>query len=441
MGVDTEQRRGPDTGRVRRVVEVPASDALGVLEALQAALTGEGPVIRPVDDGPSGATGAGGAWGGDRPDVVTDDPADPAVAVITTSGSTGRPRGVLLCASAMLASASATHDRLGGPGRWLLALPLTHVAGLQVLVRGLVARTAPVALPPGPFTADAFADAAQRRLDAVRPGSASGSRVYTALVPTQLTRILAAGGRAVDLLARHDAVLLGGAAAPPELLRRAAEAGVRTVRTYGMTETCGGCVYDGRPLDGVRVEVEDPDPDGAGRLVLSGPVVARGYVAAPQRPVAPGAGAERDTGPDTGPDEPFGVDDRGRRRFRTNDLGRIDEGGTLHVLGRIDDVIVTGGLKVMPGPVERIVAGLPGVAEVVVVGVPDREWGARVVVALVPAPGGGGPPSLEELRSAVAGALGPAWAPRQRVVLDELPTRGPGKPDRARVAAIAAGAV
>ncbi len=174
-------------------------------------------------------------------------------------------------ASALLASASATHDRLGGPGRWLLALPAQHVAGVQVLVRSLVSRTEPGVLDlAGGFTPAGFAAAAS---------ALGGVRRYTALVPTQLVRLLDAAdqgdGDGVRELARFDAVLVGGAGTPPAVLERAAAAGVRVVTTYGASETSGGCVYDGVPLDGVRVRLGDgPDPS---RVLLGGPTLARGY--------------------------------------------------------------------------------------------------------------------------------------------------------------------
>jgi O-succinylbenzoic acid--CoA ligase len=289
----------------------------------------------------------------------------------------------------------------------LLALPAEHVAGLQVLLRSLVTGTGPVVVDlAGGFRPERFASAARR----LPPHG----RRYTALVPTQLRRLLDAGGTAVAALATFDSVLLGGSAAPGPLLDRAAVAGVRIVATYGMSETCGGCVYDGRPLDGVEVSL-----DADGRVRLGGPVVARGY-----------------RGGD--PTRAFTVDADGRRWFRTDDAGQLqgDPPPALTVLGRLDDLIVTGGLKVAPAAVEGALLSLPGIVETVVVGVPDPEWGQRVVAAVVPDPGAG-PPTLDDVRRAVGTRLGPAAAPRQLLVLDVLPLRGPGKPDRAQVKALA----
>ncbi len=364
--------------------------ALALLRALPAALNGQGPALLPHPAGTPAhpALGPGSALAAGE-----DEEQDPTAVVLATSGSTGAPKGALLPASALLASASATHDRLGGPGHWLLAMPAVHVAGVQVLVRSLVAGVDPVCLDlSAGFQEEAFGRAA---------GRLRGPRRYAALVPTQLVRLLETGGDALAALAGLDAVLIGGAATPPALRERAERAGVRLVTTYGMSETSGGCVYDGRPLDGVRVRLEQ------GRIVLGGSTVARGH-----------RGLGR-----------FPLDRDGTRWFATDDLGEWD-GEQLFVHGRADDVIVTGGLKVAPTVVEACLAELAGVGEVVVVGVPDEQWGARVVAAVVPAPQRPAP-TLADLREHVRARLGAEAAPRQLVLLDGLPLRGPGKPDRA----------
>jgi O-succinylbenzoic acid--CoA ligase len=396
--------------RLRAVPVEPGAAVLStLLPALRAALNGSGDPLLPhaADRPPPGDLGAGeplAPW--------EDDEHDPTVVVVTTSGSSGTPKGVLLAASALLASASATHDRLGGPGRWLLALPAQHVAGVQVLVRSLVSRTEPAVLDlGGGFTAEGFAAAAA----AMPPG-----RRYTALVPTQLVRLLDAadGGEDAGLreLARFDAVLVGGAGTPARVLERAADAGVRAVTTYGASETCGGCVYDGVPLDGVRVRLDDL-PEG-GRVLLGGPTLARGY-----------------RGGD--PDGAFVVDAEGDRWWRTADAGRLD-GSRLTVLGRLDEAVLTGGATVLPSAVEAALLSVPGIAQAAVTGVDDPEWGRRVVAAVVPAPGAPAP-TLDDVRALVAARLGPWAAPRQLLVLDAMPLIGVGKPDRAAVARLAAG--
>ena len=318
---------------------------------------------------------------------------------MATSGSTGRPRLVVLPPAALRASAAATAARLGGPGRWLLALPADHVAGVQVVVRALLAGAPPVVQDlRGGFRPDGFAAATAR----LGPG-----RRYTSLVPTQLLRLLDAGGAALDALLGYDAVLVGGAALDAGLRARAEAAGVRVVATYGMTETAGGCVYDGVPLDGVR------RPPGRRRAASSigGPTLAAGYLDDPVATAAAFVGSD------------------GGREFRTGDLGRWVD-GRLEVLGRVDDVIVTGGEKVAPAAVERVLAAQPGVRAACVVGLPDPEWGAVVAAALVVE----GAPALDDLRAAVRAALGRAAVPRVLQIVDALPLRGIGKPDRAAVA-------
>ena len=379
----------------RRLVSLPVPtgpQALDiVLPALAAALDGSGPALLPLPADPAEAARLVSAL---RPD----DPAAPlehdAALVVPTTGSTGEPKGALLPGAALTASAVATSARLGGPGRWLLALPLTHVAGLQVLTRSLLAGTVPAVLDlTAGFRPEEFAEATARLT--------AGARRYTSLVPTQLTRLLDAGGPAVVALCAYDAVLLGGAAPPPALLRRARSLGVRIVTTYGMSETCGGCVYDGRPLDGVRVEV---GPDG--RVRLSGTVLFTGYRLRPDLTAA--------------------ALDQGR--LVTSDLGRITADGRLEVLGRADDVVVSGGENVALPRVEAALLEHPLLREAAVIAVPDAEWGQRVVAVVVPH---AQPPSLAELRTWVGQRLGRAAAPIGVLVLDALPLAGPGKVDRA----------
>lgn len=411
------------SGRALRPVVVPCgTEVVDLLQDLRDALAGDGPALlpHPPDGVPAPGLGPGLPLGPGE-----DDDADPTVAVLSTSGSTGPPRGALLPASALLAAASACHDRLSGPGRWLLALPAHHVAGFQVLVRSLVSGTVPVVQDlSGGFAPEGFVEAA---------GRLRGPRRYTALVPAQLVRLLDAGPAAVEALAGLDAVLLGGAAAPPVLLRDACEHGVRVVTTYGMSETCGGCVYDGVPLDGVRIALGSPRdaPTGAGtadgeRVWIGGPVVARGYRTLPRD--APPADPEHRR-PCDGPGGDFHRAPDGTRWFRTRDLARwAGPVPVLEVLGRLDDLIVTGGLKVAPAVVEAALLADPGIAQAVVFGVPDPRWGQRVVAAVVPADGAGRPEAaaVRELGR----AAGRHAAPRQVLVLDSLPLRGPGKPDR-----------
>ena len=359
--------------------------------------------------------------------------------VLRTSGSTtGTGRLIAVSAAALVASARATHDRLGGPGTWLLPLPAHHVAGLQILIRSLMAATAPVIVDTSTgFSPAALAEALRSARHSAAPTAdpAAGSaatRLYISLVPTQLVRVLREPA-ASRVLTAADAVLLGGAAVDPALLARARRAGIRVVTTYGMSETGGGCVYDGRPLDGVELSIQNPDAEGAGRILISGPVLAEGYL----QPA------------DRAPDDAGGsfLKSAGKRVLATSDRGRLRSDGRLEVLGRLDDVIITGGVKVEPRTVEEALTGLDTVAEACAVGLPDTQWGSVVVAAVVlePAagqetPGNRGGPDGAALREAVRTRLDGAHAPKRIVVLEALPLRPSGKVDRRAVARLLAAA-
>ena len=333
-------------------------------------------------------------------------PLDDVDVVIRTSGSTdGRGRLVGLSMRALTASARATLARLGGPGAWLTSLPVQGVAGFQVVLRSVLAGVRPVVFAPERgFDADLFA----RRVAELPTGMPR----YLSLVPTQLVRALDAAPRA---LAAFDAVLVGGAALAADVRTRAAEAGVRVVRTYGMTETSGGCVYDGTPLDGVSVRVVD------GRVQLAGPTLATRYLDdGPPLPVWESAA----------PDDRSGGDDATRGCVRwlvTPDVGAWN-GDRLTVLGRADDVIISGGVNVHPAPIESALSVLGGTW--VVVGVPDAEWGERLVALTDLAV----PPSLDAVRAATA-HLAPAARPKEVARVDAWPVRPTGKIDRREVAA------
>jgi o-succinylbenzoate---CoA ligase len=320
---------------------------------------------------------------------------DDVAVVVSTSGTTGNPKGAMLTADALSASAEATHDRLGGRGRWLLALPAYHVAGLQVLVRSVIAGSAPVAMS-FPFDVSELPDAI----------AAMGSgRRYASLVAAQLDKALA-DPPATAALAELDAVLIGGGPMPAKVAEKALAAGVSVIRTYGMSETAGGCVYDGMPLNGVRVRI-----DLDGRIGLGGSTLAKGY----RNPPDPDPFAEPGW-------------------FLTDDVGALDSSGMLRVLGRTDDAISTGGLTVFPQLVETALASHPRVADCAVFGVPDDRLGQRVVAAVVAAEGFA-PPTLTELRTHVGALLHATAAPKEVHIVDELPRRGIGKVDRRRLVA------
>ncbi|MFS2032156.1 AMP-binding protein, partial [Curtobacterium sp. CT11-45] len=291
--------------------------------------------------------------------------------VVETSGSTGTGKRVALSSEALLAGAAAADAALGGPGGWVLALPMHYIAGLNVLTRSITAGTEPVVVAPGHFDAGAFADAADRLVTG--PGA---PRRYTSLVPVQLARVLD-DERATRALAGFDAVLVGGQATPAPLRDRARAAGVRIVTTYGASETSGGCVYDGVPFGTVRTELVD------GELFLSGPMLAEGYLDDPDRTAA--TFTERD----------------GHRWYRTGDAAEVVD-GVVRVLGRLDDVVISGGEKVPLGAVERIVRGLDGQEGAVVTRRASGEWGEVPVVVT------DRPLDLDVVRAAVGDALGRA---------------------------------
>lgn len=303
----------------------------------------------------------------------------------------------MLTPAALVASAAATHDRLGGPGTWLLALPAHHIAGIQVLVRSLQAGTVPVEL-----NVTAGFDVTELPTAVAQLG---GGRRYTSLVATQLAKALL-DPEATAALCELDAVLLGGGPAPRPVLEGAAAAGIAVVRTYGSSETAGGCVYDGVPLDGVTIRLDDSPEPGEGRIVIGGPTLAKGY---------------------RNPPEPDPFAEPGW--FRTDDLGVFDEAGRLTVLGRVDEAISTGGLTVMPAPVEAVLARHPAVADCAVFGLDDDRLGQRVVAAVVLA-AGVAEPTVEDIRIYLAQSLDVTAAPRELHIVDELPRRGIGKLDR-----------
>ncbi len=276
--------------------------------------------------------------------------------VVPTSGTTGTPKGVELTHDALEAAARATAACIGSDpnDRWLCCLPLNHIAGLAILVRSRLSGIAPL-------IHDRFDVAAIER---------ETSATLVSLVPTMLVRLLDAG---VDL-SRFRCILVGGAAIDPGLIERATRAGARVIRTYGMTETCGGVVYDGVALDGVELDFSP-----LGRVTIKGPMLMNGYRNRPE----------------------LTHDVLREGWLHTADVGELDQEGRLRVLGRTDGMIITGGKKVSPREVETILHRHPGVKDVAVIGVPDDEWGQRVVAVVTPeAPGS--PPSLSELRSFVS---------------------------------------
>ncbi|GAA3555952.1 o-succinylbenzoate--CoA ligase [Kribbella ginsengisoli] len=348
-----------------------------VLSALTALLDGTGTAFAPLPGDPAAAARV-------RQAVVPDEPLESSEVgvVLATSGSSGEPKGVLLSTAALVASATATHERLGGPGQWLLPMQPYFVGGLQVLTRSVLAGYTPVVASDYPdFAAGASAMTGERR--------------YTAMVPTQLARYLRTD---VEVLRGFDAIVIGGAAMPAGLKAEAAEAGVTAIPSYGMTETGSGCVYAGEPLAGTSLRLDDQ------RILIKGPTLFSGYRLQPELT----AEVLRDGW------------------FRTQDRGELVD-GRLRVVGRVDDVVISGGVNVTVTAVQARLLEHPGVKDAVVLGVPDSEWGSRVVAFVV------GEVGREELRDFVGEVLPRTWAPRQVVRLSALPMLASGKVDRQRL--------
>jgi O-succinylbenzoic acid--CoA ligase len=363
---------------------VPTDDPAAVLAALREALAG-GPAILP----------------GNPRTAVPSEVEQRVAVVIETSGSTGAPKRVALGADALLASAAASESSLGGPGQWLLALPTHYIAGINVLVRSIAAGVKPVYFGTSHFDAATFAEAS---------GELDAAMRFTSLVPAQLARVVDAADENLDLLAvvrRFDRILVGGQATPPALLARAFELGLNVVRTYGSSETSGGCVYDGIPIGTAEARIVD------GQVELAGPMLAEGYLGDP---------AATETA--------FVVHD-GARWYRTGDTGEIED-GTLRVTGRLDGLIISGGEKVSLDAIESVVRAMDGLADAVAVRSPSAEWGEVPVVFT------SGLATLAQVKATVVAALGRASAPVALVRVESVPQLANGKPDRVGLTEFAA---
>lgn len=419
----------------RELISISANDPLAVMRALDEAMTASGPAIMPV---------AGEATA--EQSVLTELPEDAphdVVAVIETSGSTAKPKRVMLTARGLRASAAATYERLDQlaaerginvdepyPTRqWLLCLPAHYVAGLQVLARALQAGTRPDVYASEHFDVRYFDEVASKM---------DGERRYVSLVPLQLQRLVEAVTNEEDFsfaererisarMGRFDGILVGGQAVPPHVVRTAREFGWAVVLTYGSSETSGGCVYNGVPLRGVSVRVED------GEIWLAGPTLAAGYLDDPER------------------NNTAFVEADGVRWYRTNDAGEVEppfdvavargseSEQRVSVTGRLDNVIISGGLKVNLDAVERAVHAKPGFETAVAVGIPSEKWGQSVALA-IPHRNADEAALIGEAAEAIA-QLGPAARPVRCIQLEALPRLASGKPDRTQIARVVADAL
>lgn len=310
---------------------------------------------------------------------------DGSALIVFTSGTTGRPRGVRLTRDNLRAAAAASAEHLGhgADDNWLMAMPIHHVGGLSILVRQLFCGGSVTLLPL--FDPELFADALH------------GGVTIASVVPTMLRRIIGHGP-----YSGLRAVLVGGGPIPDGLLEEAASAGLPVLPTYGMTETFGqvATLRPGSPLErkahplpGVEIRIE---PNG--RIAVKGSQVSPGYLGEPDRV------------------DPW---------FVTNDLGTIDGEGALRVAGRADTVIVTGGENVNPEAVEDVISQHPAVGEVVVIGLPDEEWGQMVACVYEG--------EADELKEWVSERLAGFMVPKRWLRVSEMPRTAIGKPDRAAV--------
>lgn len=396
------------------------------------------------------AAGAESAAGSEGAEV-----AEPIALVVGTSGSTGTPKRTALTARALAASAATTERFFGSnsdvASQWLLALPAHYIAGAQVLARSVLAGTAPViarsVIEPVHFSPEVFLQAVERM---------SSARRFISLVPTQLHKLLESadadaslGAEIHEALGSFTGILLGGAPASADLLAAATALGLNTVTTYGSAETAGGCVYSGSVLPGVRVELVPeegmpavPDTGGepaqVGRIWISGAHLASGYIGDAARTA-----------------EHFFTATDGTRWYRTDDYGLLAPDSNkncseqrLQVLGRSDDVLISGGVKISARAVATVLEEHPAVREACVVGLPDARWGTAIAAAVTLVPSAGAAaaptenrPSLNEelcalLRARCAEKLGAPAAPKQLSILPDFPLTSTGKPDRAKIYSI-----
>lgn len=385
---------------LRRIPVPPGPAGVDALiEPVRAALDGRGPAIAPV---PVTSVTVSADYVGrllralrpDDPDAPLE--SDDIAVVLATSGSTGDPRGVLHTAASLTAMTDAVQG--GENPQWIIALPVTSMGGFNVLVRALATDRSPIALASiggaQPFTPADFASAINR---------AAADDIRVSLVAAQVRRLLG-DDAGIEAMRACRQVLVGGGPAPDSLVESAHALGITLTRTYGATETAGGCVYEGRALPGVTVRIDDGDP---GHVVIDGPMLALGYRCDPART------AERFT--------PDG--------YRTGDLGTMRD-GRLVLQGRIDDVIAISGINVSPGAVERVIAECPDVAGCAVIALPGAEPElAAILVVRDGAPAG----LRERLIDDVARELGRIAVPRRFGIVAQLPLLPNGKLDRARL--------
>lgn len=380
-----------------------------VLPALKAALDGSGPAIAPMPDGPAPLVSLL------RDAIKPDDASFPLenneiALVAATSGSTGQPRGVLITRNALTTSANAFAQRFGHDARWVLSVPAHRIAGLMVMVRAHVLGN-PFEVDPSiggfkPFNAATFA---ATTLAAKRKSDIDGRPLMVSLVPTQIARLIEAGSVGIEALQSYAVVLSGAAATPQPLLEKLRAYGINVSISYGMTETCGGCVFDGRPLEGVNISLGTKDDVEPGRISISGPVVAAGYRLRPDLNAV------------------TFIDGC----LVTHDVGKLDAQNLLHVLGRLDDVVTVGGVNVALSAVEALIRHHPDIEDVAVIDVVDDLWGSLPMAYVVLRNQQTDTQSLSfAIQEAIAQRIGRAATPRTIHFVESLPMLDSGKVDR-----------
>ncbi len=325
--------------------------------------------------------------------------------ILETSGSSGgRPHLVCLSAQALMSSAAATHERLGGAGRWIVALPVHHIAGLQLLVRSHHAKLPLIIPEEWPYVSPQDLARAVERTKALDPRTPT----YTSVVTAQLEAILQSDIATLESVQKFDAILVGGGPISRDLLERSRAGGLHVIPTYGMTETCGGCVYDGIPLPNTRLTTDDD-----GRVLIASSALMEGYL---------------------DEESPWTTIPSGELALATSDLGRIDEDGRLWIEGRIDDVVNSGGMKVSTVQVANAITALPGVQDAACVGVPDPKWGQMLAALVVPEDGVD--VEARGIYKSVKTSLGAHAAPKMVVWVSDLPRTSLGKVNSNAVRAI-----
>ena len=376
---------------------------------LPAALDGSGPAIAPLPEGPPALVAS--FLEAIKPDSREFPLESNDIAlVMATSGSTGAPRGVLLSGQALHASASAFANRFGTDARWVVSMPMHRIAGIMVLVRAHLYGN-PFEVDPStggarPFSAPTFA---ATTLKAKRQSNADGRPLMVSLVPTQIARLLEAGSVGIEALQSYEVVLSGAAATPQPLLDQLRSHGVNVVVSYGMSETCGGCAYDGLPLDGVSISLGTQDDVEPGRISISGPVLASGYRLRPDV------------------DALTFIDGR----LMTHDVGKLDSSGLLHVLGRLDDIVIVGGVNVALSAVEAAIRHHPLIEDVAVIDISDPLWGSLPLAYVVLRSQDTDTDALTaQIKDVVAQRIGKAATPRNVHYVEQLPMLDSGKIDR-----------